>query len=432
MEVDSIMLLNQIFPFTIDTLLIICTLFILILSVFLLLEVLAALFPHRHRSQGVSTQDRKLAILVPAHNEEVCLRGTLETLQTQLKLDKSLASTEICLVVVADNCTDATAEIAQEMGATVIERQDTVRVGKGFALDYGLRSLVTDPPDVVVLIDADCQVQAGAIGKLTQQVLATGRPAQATYLMAKPSLSRAKDSVSVFAFMMKNLVRPLGLSRLGFPCLLTGTGMAFPWAAIRSVNLASSDLVEDMKLSLDLTIAGHAPLYCPGALVVGSLPKQNHAACSQRTRWEHGHLQAISTYVPKLIQAAIEKRSLAAIVLAAELCVPPLSLFVMLWLAFSITAVVWGLLTAVWIPAILAVVAGTLLATGILLAWVKFGYDVLPLTELLSIPFYILWKVPVYFKFLVCPQKTWVRTERDELPVASTQKLVLVAKALEE
>lgn len=426
------MLLNQILTFSIHTALILSSLFVCVLSSFLLLESLAALLPRIAQSQGGTIADCKIAILMPAHNEEVCLKETLETLHTHLQLDDRLTATQVQLVVVADNCTDATAAIAQELGATVIERQDAIHLGKGYALDYGLRFLATEPPDVVIFMDADCQVQAGAIAQLAQQALATGRPAQATYLMTKPPVASAKDSVSVFAFTMKNLVRPLGLSRLGLPCLLTGTGMAFPWAAIRSVNLASGHLVEDMKLSLDLTIAGYAPKFCPEACVLGSLPQQHRAARNQRTRWEHGHLQAISSYVPKLIQAAIQKQRLAAIPLALELLVPPLSLFVMIWLAISILCVMWGALMATWVPAMWTAMAGVFLVTGILIAWAKFGRGALPLNELLSIPFYILWKLPLYLQFLVRPQQTWVRTERDGLPVSSTQTLAPVIKALKE
>ncbi|GAP95432.1 glycosyltransferase family 2 protein [Leptolyngbya sp. NIES-2104] len=369
------------------------------------LETIFALSSKVSSQLGIRGKER-VVVLIPAHNEEAGLENTLIDVMPQLRSQDRL-------VVVADNCTDQTAEIARKQGAIVIERQDLIQRGKGYALDYGLRSLLSEPPDVVIVIDADCRVEPGAIATLTETVLKQKRPAQATYLMQKPAEATAKDSVSAFAFTTKNLVRPLGLWRLGLPCLLTGTGMAFPWAAIQAVDFASGHLVEDMKLSVDLTIAGYAPVYCPEARVIGTLPQQDSATQSQRTRWEHGHLQAIAVYVPVLLKAAIEKWNVAAIVLAIELSVPPLSLLVMSWIGVSTIAIVWGVFTGFWPAGICAIVAGMFLLMTVFGAWAKFGREDLPLRELLAIPFYILWKIPVYLQFLVRPQRDWIRTARD-------------------
>lgn len=374
-------------------------------SVWTGLETIFALSSRISSQSGIRGEER-VAILIPAHNEEIGLEKTLLDVMPQLRSSDRL-------VVVADNCTDKTAEIARKQGAIVVERQDLTQQGKGYALDYGLKQLASDPPDVVIVIDADCRVEPGVIATLTETALKQNRPVQATYLMNKPDQPTAKDSVSAFAFTMKNLVRPLGLWRVELPCLLTGTGMAFPWAAIQAVDFASGHLVEDMKLSVDLTITGYAPVYCPAARVIGTLPQQRNATQSQRTRWEHGHLQSISVYVPLLLKAAIQKANLAAIVLALELSVPPLSLLVMTWMGVSAIAIGWGVLTGFWAAAIGAIAAGLFLLVAVLGAWAKFGRKDLPLRELLAIPFYVLWKIPVYFKFLVRPQRDWIRTARD-------------------
>ncbi|MBE9009366.1 glycosyltransferase family 2 protein [Pseudanabaenaceae cyanobacterium LEGE 13415] len=371
------------------------------------LETVFALIADRSNPQGGKNREtERIAVLIPAHNEEAGLEITLSDIVPQLQSGDRL-------IVVADNCTDATAEIARQQGAIVLEREDLTQRGKGYALDYGLRYLADEPPDVVIVIDADCRIEPAAIATLTQTAIEQNRPVQATYLMQKPAQPSAKDSVSAFAFTMKNLVRPLGLWRLGLPCLLTGTGMAFPWATIQAVNFASGHLVEDMKLSVDLTIAGYPPVYCPAVQVIGTLPQQQSATQSQRTRWEHGHLQSILLYVPALIKAAIKKLSLAAIVLAIELSVPPLSLFVMSWMGVSAIALLWGVFTGFWIAGIFAIVAGTCLIATVLAAWSKFGRKDLPLKELLAIPFYIVWKIPVYLRFLTRPQQAWIRTARD-------------------
>ena len=313
------MSISQLLLLSFDIVLLICGLGLLVPCLVLFLECMAALFPFSEQNTEENIQNIKVAVLVPAHNEEVIIRSTLMDLKCKLKKEHKV-------IVIADNCTDKTADIARTVGATVIERNDAKHRGKGYALDYGLKFLEQEPPEVVVFIDADCFVRQGSIEKLTQLAIATKRPVQATYLMSKPALSSAKDSVSAFAFKVKNKVRLLGLKKLGLPCTLVGTGMAFPWSAIRAVNLANGDIVEDMKLGLDLNIAGYPPLFCPTAAVTGCLPQQTQAAKTQRTRWEHGHLQTLLTYVPKLIEASVKQTRIDLLASALDLCVPPLSL----------------------------------------------------------------------------------------------------------
>ena len=94
---------------------------------------------------------------------------------------------------------------------------------------------------------------------------------QALNLQIAPRTNSPIDfRVAEFAFRVKNWVRPLGLRALNLPCQLMGTGMAFPWAVIRSANLASGLAVEDLKLGLDLARAGHPPLFCPSAASIAS------------------------------------------------------------------------------------------------------------------------------------------------------------------
>lgn len=372
----------------------------------LLLECLAALLPYRQEKPLSPQPHPRIAVLMPAHNEAIGIRPVLEGLLPQLGDSDRL-------VVVADNCTDDTASIARSTGATVIERENAEHRGKGYALDYGVQYLADDPPDVVIIVDADCQVEAGALERLARQAKNTGCPAQSRYLMEQPAHPKPKDAVSALAFLVKNQVRLQGLAWLNLPCLLTGTGMAFPWAVIRQAVLASGNIVEDMQLGIDLAIAGYSPKFCPAAKVIGMLPQQDQAAKSQRTRWEHGHLQTIATQVPKLLQAALRQKRIDLLAMALDLSIPPLSLLVMLWLATTSLTIGAGFLGLSWLPVLMMGVAGGMLVLAILLAWLRFGRDQLPAKTLLAIPLYVLWKIPLYLAFLVRPQTKWVRTERD-------------------
>lgn len=361
------------------------------------------------RSPAPLAHAPRLAVLIPAHNEALVIQDTLAALMPQLVEGDRL-------IVIADNCSDDTAAIARSAGATVLERQNRDQRGKGYALDFGLRSLDADPPDIVVMVDADCTLLPGALRTIAQQAAQSQRPVQALYLMEQPPDPSAKDSVSALAFMVKNRVRPRGLQRLGLPCLLTGTGMAFPWEMIRQSPLASGNIVEDMQLGLDLAIAGAPPQFCETARVIGRLPQQDQAATSQRTRWEHGHLQTLVTQVPRLLTTAIARQRLGVLALALDLAVPPLSLLVMLWGAAMMGAIAAGWLGISWAIAGFLGLQGLLLLSAVMLAWARFGRSILSLGQLLSIPLYVLWKIPMYIAFIVRPQRQWVRTERDPAP----------------
>jgi cellulose synthase/poly-beta-1,6-N-acetylglucosamine synthase-like glycosyltransferase len=375
-------------------------------SAVLSIECLAACFSSHSSRDRSETSPAQVAVLMPAHNEAAGIEAALQTILPQVRTLQDI-------LVVADNCTDETAAIARRSGVRVIERQDTQRRGKGYALDYGVRFLAAHPPEAIVLIDADCRVHPGTIDRLARAALAAQRPVQALYLMAAPAQPGTKDLVSALAFLVKNLVRPSGLAALGLPCLLTGTGMAFPWSILEQASLASGHIVEDMHLGIELALAGHPPLFCPGAEVTGILPQQGNAAKTQRTRWEHGHLKTLLTEVPRLLKGAIAQRRFDLLALALELAVPPLSLLIFLWGLGMSTALLLGILGSFWMPALILAIAGGFIFTAILSAWAKFGCAYIPASALLAIPFYLLWKIPLYLAFLIQPQTRWIRTERD-------------------
>jgi len=396
---------NQLLTILAQTILVLATWVLFIPITVLFIECTTALFANQEQVKTES-RSQKVAVLVPAHNEAIVLEKTLKTILPEL-LEQDR------LIVIADNCSDQTAEVARRLGVEVLERQDEERRGKGYALDYGLQFLKADPPNIVVLVDADCLVKSGTIDQIVASAIAHNRPVQATYLMAQPPDPKPKDSVSAFAFKVKNLVRPLGLKQLGLPCLLTGTGMAFPWSVIQEVSLASGNIVEDMQLGIDLAIAGYSPLFCPEARVTGILPQQQQTATEQRKRWEHGHLQTLLSQVPILLKASIQQRRFDLCAIALDLSIPPLSLLVVIALVTLIGTVTAGLLLDFWIPAIVMNLTVFLLFISILSVWAKFGRADLPALTLLTIPFYILWKIPLYFTFIIRPQSQWIRTKRD-------------------
>ena len=373
-------------------------------TMILLTECLGAFF-HRvdldasHADAGSAVS----AVLIPAHNEEATIAATLTGI-----LPSSPANR---VVVIADNCTDATAQLAVESGAEVVVRHDETRVGKGYALARGVDYLRDNPPEVVVVIDADTHVTPGTIGAISRHAAHSGQPVQAINLLHPRPAASYIEYLSAFAFRVRNLVRPRGQSVLGLPCQLMGTGMAVPWCLMSKLNLASSNLVEDMQLGIDCAIAGAPAIFNIHGKVTGVLPSSKRGARSQRRRWEHGHLATITSQVPRLMMEAIRQRRLELVWLALDLAVPPLALVVTLWLLFAIVSLLLLLQSHLAGPLVLAAAAGISLFASILAGWLRFARDI-PIAALVSVPFYVIGKLPMYFGFLLRRQVHWVRTER--------------------
>ena len=376
-----------------------------LVTAMLTVEILAARKPTAATPAAENGERPAATVLIPAHDEELHLPETLKSIEGQLGPRDQV-------LVVADNCTDSTAEVGRRSGAAVIERSDPPRRGKGYALQFGLDHLATAPPDVVVALDADCRVAPGAIERLVRTAATLGRPVQGVYLIEAAPDAGLGERLSAFAFSIKNQVRPMGLRRLGLPCPLTGTGMAFPWLVLYEVPLDVGTIVEDMKLGLDLTLAGHPPVLEDRARITSDFPTSGKAQTSQRRRWEHGHLSTIATVVPHLIKAAAARGRPSLLAVAFELMIPPLSLLTILLLAVFVATVALGGLGGTKLPLIITAVSIGLAALGLVVSWREFGHATVSVGELLSIPAYVLRKVPVYVDFIRRRERSWIRTQR--------------------
>lgn len=346
-----------------------------------------------------------VAVLVPAHDESAGIKGTLRSIHAQLRRDDRL-------VVVADNCTDSTAAAALACGAEVCIRTNPEQRGKGYALGSGVDVLDTAPPEVVIIIDADCEIAAGAIDALATRAWITGRPAQALYLMRARRDTGATARIAAFAWMIRNCVRPLGLFRLGLPCQLMGAGMAIPWSLITTACLANGSLVEDIVLGLELAERGAAPEFCPDALVTSFFPTSRDGLKSQRYRWEHGHLGVMLGLVPRSLFRACRGRNLHLAVLACDLLIPPLALLVLALGATFIAALGLASLSGPRWPLLASSMLLAALAAAIFASWWKFGRESVGLWDLCLSLGYVIWKIPLYFHFFVRRQVQWIRSER--------------------
>ncbi len=374
----------------------------------LLVETLAALYlpePGRTTKEEPEGEEPRCAVLVPAHNEEKGIGRTLASLKQAL-------SPRDQVLVVLDNCTDRTGEVVSAHGIRTVERRNHNKRGKGYALDFGVRALREDPPDMVVVLDADCWVDPDFLEEIKKALLERGRPIQALNLMKAPPGSGPLGKIAEFAWFFKSFVRQQGLSKLGLPCHLQGTGMAFLWKHLEGVDLAGSDLVEDMKLGIDLAAKGLPASFCVRAVVRSLFPRERGALKSQRTRWEHGQLALSIRKFPLLFLRSLLSGDFRLAVFTLDLAVPPLALLVLL-LSFVTLLDLAAAFAGTLFPLFLACAAFLLLGGTIVLAWFKLGKSILSFRELLAVPWYIAGKTGLYLRFLGKREKEWVRTGRD-------------------
>lgn len=368
-------------------------------------ELLAGLWPSRKSSAAPTAAS--IAILIPAHDEAAGIAPTLAALFEEVP-----AGTRV--LVVADNCSDATASLAREAGAEVVERHDPNARGKGYALAFGRDHLAlkaVEVPDVVIVLDADCRLLPGSAAALGEAALRFGTPVQAANLIQTDLAAPPMVQISSFAMLVKNLFRARGMQRLGGAVPLTGTGMAFPWKLFADADLATGSIVEDLSLGIAMTRAGLPPRLLEAA-GVRSAPAALGDALAQRTRWEHGFLKSLVGQALPVLSGGLRRGSLAEVLLGLHLAVPPLALLLLVAVAALALQVILVLLGGS-IAALAALGAVTTVALALVVAaWLAKGRAWLSGAALLRAPLYVLWKLPLYARFLRKPEASWTRTPR--------------------
>ena len=376
-----------------------------VIDLVFLTEVLLGLVPGRDRTVGKTPT--KIALLIPAHNEAGIVRASIAAMARAVPPGARLA-------LVAHNCSDATATEAQAGGAEVFALDRPEQRGKGYALAHGRDCLAADPPEIVIVIDADCVPADGAIARLAAAALASGRAVQATYLFRTRPGDPPTVQISNFALLVKNLVRQRGGRRIGAPALLTGSGMAFPWALFARLDLATGNIVEDLALGVDLVRQGAPPLFEERA-TIWSTPSSASGTATQRTRWEGGFLATARSLALPLVAGGIAKARWSALWMGLHLLTPPLTL---LLLANALALALFGVVAVIGGPAgPLIVSTGLSLAIGIavLAAWAVAGREMLAARTLVRLPLYLLWKLALYARLVRRRQGgEWTRTERTD------------------
>ena len=370
-----------------------------------------------------SGKPKRFVALIPAHNEELLIGAALTSL-SHLDYPKDFFD----IVVIADNCKDATAKIAEESGAIALERFDLERIGKGFALEWALERLLSANPeesllaaatfDAVVILDADTQVAPNLLRAFAEAMNSGEKAMQARYEVLNPEESW-RTRLMCCALALVHIVKPLGRERLKLSDGLKGNGMCFTREVVMRVPWSGASITEDIEYALRICREGYRVAFLPGSAVWAQMPTTGAQSVTQRKRWEGGRYHLLFKTAPSLLKEGIRSKNPVLLDRAAELIIPPFAemfAFPFLLMIVSLAArFIFHWQSALWYGvgfAILLLMQAVYLFGGMWIAKVPPNIAF----SALCAPGYIVWKFAVYGVMLLTRSTGgWKRTERRSL-----------------
>jgi 1,2-diacylglycerol 3-beta-glucosyltransferase len=400
---------------------------------YLLLLTVAARKASKVTPLSLATPTNRFIILIPAHNEEKLIAKTIQNL---LMLD--YPSALFSIHVVADNCTDQTAEIAADLGVNVYVRTDSVHKGKGYALQWLIEMLWSKEihHEAAVILDADSFLSANFLVVMDARLNQGERAIQAYYSVSEPGNS-ITGSLRYAALALVHFLRPQGRMVLGGSTGLKGNGMVFRADLLKEM-VWSASITEDIDQHMALIFRGERVMFTPDALVWGEMPDTLASSESQIDRWESGRLQMARKYIIPLLKRSLaeyrKKNFPSAFILfdaAIEHMIPPFSVLVGLSIVFFVADLSFLVGYTVWTHGILFstdLQTVLILVNFLLGVWLVIGQFIYLYTGLIMVkaprivyknllfaPFFVVWKIWHYIRVLLGgTQSGWVRTTRNK------------------
>lgn len=373
---------------------------------------LASLVAHamKHGDAPARSTDVRFAVLVPAHDEEQLVRGTVRSI-LQADYPRQL----ITLVVIADNCRDGTARVAREAGATCLERTDDVRRGKPHALDWAIAQLDLDAFDALVVIDADTLVDGKFFRRMAAHLADGERALQGYFGIANAGQSWLTRLSFVPAALKYRLSFP-GKRLLGLSCPLAGNGMCFEIGIIREFGWRAYSLTENWEYWSQLALRGIRVGVAADAIIYSEVARTLALGETQRMRWMKGRIGTLCDYGGKLLASGITGPSLLKLDAVIELARPSHAMLLVWNVAYLAAAWLLSLWDAALFP--FAAFAAVLLALQALYILAGFLSDRPPpgaWLALLMVPWYLAWKLMVSMRALTTMRdRSWIRTRRND------------------
>lgn len=256
------------------------------------------------RIPGNHEPQKRLAIIIPAHNEEVVIGHLIDNLMN-LDYPKELFD----VFVIADNSSDSTAKVAREHGAIVYERFNDVQKGKGFALEWMFGNIYNRPEnyDAVVIFDADNLVDTNFLKHMNNR-LCDGDKIVQGYIDSKNPCDTWVSASFSMAFWVSNRMLQLARYNLGLSNYLGGTGMAISLDILKKIGWGATSLTEDLEFSIKALLLGYKTTFAHEAIVYDEKPLTFKQAWNQRRRWALGHVEVFRTYCWEYIKQTFIKK----------------------------------------------------------------------------------------------------------------------------
>jgi cellulose synthase/poly-beta-1,6-N-acetylglucosamine synthase-like glycosyltransferase len=279
---------------------------------------------------------RKLGIVTCARDEENVISALIQSVQQQ-----NYDSEKMHIFVVADNCTDRTAEIARANGAEVIERENLQEIGKGYALDYFFRQLLESGRvsdfDGFLIFDSDNTLDPNFLQEMNN-AFAAGYDVVTGYRNSSNFGASWVSGCSALWFIREARLYNKARQAIGFNSHVGGTGFLFDSQIIEQMGGWNYHLItEDLEFSMDTTSNGYKIGYCEAAVFYDEQPTKFGTSWKQRVRWAKGFLQVFWHYMPRLVRASMETHSASFL---------DLTFLVMPWMVITFLRIVLGFLYA--------------------------------------------------------------------------------------
>ena len=254
----------------------------------------------------IKNKKHKFMMILPAHNEASVIGALVESLQA-LDYPKELYD----IYVIADNCTDNTAQIAKDLGAIVYERFDEKRKTKGFAMQWFLNQKIKENADydAFCVFDADNVVDKNFLNAMNKKLCQGEEIVQGYRDIKNPADSWISAGYALFYWMMNRFYH-LARYNLGLSPLINGTGFMVDFNLIKPTGWDTITLTEDIEFSLKNIAKGRKLGWATDAIVYDEQPTEFKQSWSQRSRWTVGHLQCMKYYTKDLAEGVLEYRTL--------------------------------------------------------------------------------------------------------------------------
>ena len=254
----------------------------------------------------LTNKNHKFMAIIPAHNEEAVVANLIESLKKQT-YDKNLYD----IYVIADNCTDNTAEVARNAGAIVLERFDPAHKTKGYALQWFLKQKIEENADydAFFVFDADNIVDKDFIVNMNKKLCQGEDVVQGYRDIKNPTDNWITAGYALFYWSMHRLYH-LARYNIGLSPLLNGTGFMVKFDVVKPNGWETETLTEDIEFSLKQIIQGRKLGWATDAIVYDEQPTSFKQSWSQRSRWTVGHMQCLKVYTGQLYQAVKKHKTL--------------------------------------------------------------------------------------------------------------------------